>query len=163
MLDGLGLAETTPGPLILVTQFVGFLAGFRRPGALEPLAGGVLGAALTTWVTFVPCFLYILVGAPWVESLRGSRRLAAALAGVSAAVVGVVLNLAVWFALHVVFAQVAERSLGPLRLLAPQWATLDGAALAILAGALVAMLRLRVGMLPTLAASALLGAAWKLS
>jgi len=141
MLDGLGLAETTPGPLILVTQFVGFLAAYRHAAGLDPLVAGVLGAVLTTWVTFVPCFLWIFLGAPYMEALRGRRSLDGALAAITAAVVGVVLNLAVWFALHVVF---------PAR-------TLDPFAFAVAAAALVAMLRFHVPMLPTLAASAGLG------
>ena len=105
MLDGLGLAETTPGPLIMVVQFVGFLGAFRHPGPFDPLLAGVLGAALTTWVTFVPCFLWIFLGAPYVERLRRNRALSAALSAITAAVVGVVLNLAIWFGLHVVFAR----------------------------------------------------------
>jgi chromate transporter len=157
MLDGLGLAETTPGPLILVTQFVGFLAAYRDAGALDPLWAGVLGAALTTWVTFVPCFLWIFLGAPYMEALRGRRSLDAALAAITAAVVGVVLNLAVWFALHVVFGAHTPWRFGPVALLVPELASLDPFALAIAAAALVAMLRFHVGMLPTLAASAVLG------
>jgi chromate transporter len=157
MLDGLGLAETTPGPLILVTQFVGFLAAYRHAGGLDPLLAGVLGAALTTWVTFVPCFLWIFLGAPYMEALRGRRSLDGALAGITAAVVGVILNLAIWFALHVVFRAVAPARFGPFELLAPELASLDPLALAIAAAALVAMLRFHVGMLPTLAASAGLG------
>jgi len=163
MLDGLGLAETTPGPLILVTQFVGFLAAYRNPGALDPLAAGLLGAALTSWVTFVPCFLWIFLGAPYVEALRGSRALAAALSAITASVVGVVLNLAVWFGLHVVFGTLAERSFGPFSVLVPDLASLDVASLGIAVAALVAMLGLRVGMLPTLAASALAGVALRLA
>src|SRR5690606_15237842 len=103
MVDGLGLAETTPGPLILVLQFVGFLAGFRAPGSLPPVLAGGLGALLTLWVTFAPCFLWIFLGAPYVEALRGNRRLSAALSTITAAVVGVIANLAIWFALHVLF------------------------------------------------------------
>lgn len=103
MLDGLGLAETTPGPLIMVLQFVGFLGGWNHPGPLSPLLAASLGAMMTTWVTFVPCFLWILLGAPYIESLRGQVRLSAALSTITAAVVGVVLNLAVWFAMHVLF------------------------------------------------------------
>jgi chromate transporter len=162
MLDGLGLAETTPGPLILVTNYVGFLAAFRHPGGLDPLPAGVLGSLLTAWVTFVPCFLWIFVGAPYVEALRGRRALDAGLSAITASVVGVVLNLAVWFALHVLFAEVGERTLGPLRLLVPDPTTLDPVSLAIAVAALVAMLRFRAGMLPTLAASAAIGAAWRL-
>jgi chromate transporter len=162
MLDGLGLAETTPGPLILVTQYVGFLAAYRHPGGLPPLAAGSLGALLTTWVTFAPCFLWVFLGAPHVERLRGRRALDAALGAITAAVVGVIANLSVWFALHVVFARVAEAHVGPLRLLVPDAQSLEPAALGLAGAALVAMLRFRVGMLPTLAASALAGAAWKL-
>ena len=103
MMDGLGLAETTPGPLIMVLQFVGFLGGWNQPGALSPLAAATIGAAITTWVTFVPCFLWIFLGAPHIEQLRGNERLSAALSAVTAAVVGVILNLAVWFGLHVLF------------------------------------------------------------
>lgn len=103
MLDGLGLAETTPGPLIMVLQFVGFLGGWKNPQPLSPLAMATLGAMMTTWTTFLPCFLWIFLGAPHIEQLRGNQRLAAALASVTAAVVGVILNLAVWFSLHVLF------------------------------------------------------------
>src|SRR6185503_5292973 len=116
MLDGLGMAETTPGPLIIVTQFVGFMAGYRHPGALSPLAAGIAGGALTSWVTFTPCFLWIFLGAPVAERLREARALNGALAAITAAVVGVIANLAVWFALHVVFSDVGAVSLGPLRL-----------------------------------------------
>src|SRR6185503_12852922 len=105
MLDGLGMAETTPGPLIMVTQFVGFMGAYRAPGALHPLLAGTLGGLLTTWVTFVPCFLWIFLGAPFVERLRGNKALSAALATVTAAIVGVILNLAIWFAIHTVFLQ----------------------------------------------------------
>jgi chromate transporter len=162
MLDGLGMAETTPGPLIMVVQFVAFLGAFRDPGGLDPYAAAVLGSILATWVTFVPCFLWIFLGAPYVERLRGNRALGTALSGITAAVVGVVLNLALWFALHVVFATVETRRLGPLRLLVPDPASVDPAALVLCMGALLAMLRFRVGMLPTLAACAILGLAWRL-
>ncbi len=159
MLDGLGMAETTPGPLIQVVQFVGFLAAYRTPGGLHPMVAGTLGAILTTWVTYVPCFLWIFLGAPYVERLRGNRRLSAALSAITAAVVGVVLNLAVWFALHVVFANVAtvETALGA-RLFVPVWTTLQWPALLISVGAFVAMFRFKVGMLSTLAASVVVGA-----
>src|SRR4051794_22062295 len=106
MLDGLGMAETTPGPLIIVTQFVGFMAAFRQATGLPPMLAATLGGVLTTWVTFVPCFLWIFLGAPFIEKLRGNRSLGAALGAISAAVVGVVLNLAIWFALHTLFARV---------------------------------------------------------
>ena len=115
MVDGLGLAETTPGPLILVTQFVGFLAAFRDASPFSPVMAGVLGAAMTTWVTFVPSMLWIFAGAPFVEPLRANRQLSGALAAITAAVVGVILNLSVWFALHVLFGKVTEIHAGPLR------------------------------------------------
>ncbi|OYY83562.1 MAG: chromate transporter, partial [Rhizobiales bacterium 35-66-30] len=102
MVDGLGLAETTPGPLIMVLQFVGFLAAYRAPGVLDPLLAGCLGALLTTWVTFAPCFFWIFLGAPYIEALRGNKAISSALSAITAAVVGVVMNLALWFALHVV-------------------------------------------------------------
>ena len=108
MLDGLGMAETTPGPLIMVVQFVGFMGAFRDPGSLPPLLAGALGGVLTTWVTFVPCFLWIFVGAPFVETLRGNKALSSALSAITAAVVGVILNLAIWFALHTLFGRGAR-------------------------------------------------------
>ncbi|HEV2148727.1 MAG TPA: chromate efflux transporter [Longimicrobiaceae bacterium] len=157
MLDGLGMAETTPGPLIQVVQFVGFMGAYRNPGGLDPMLAGVLGSALTTWVTFVPCFLFIFVGAPWIEHLRGRKGLTAALSGITAAVVGVILNLALWFALHVLFARVGEARHGPLRLLVPEWDTLDPAALLIAAGAFAALFLLRWGMIRTLLAAAAAG------
>ena len=159
MLDGLGLAETTPGPLILVLQFVGFLAGHRHAGGLEPWQGGMLAALITIWVTFVPSFLWIFLGAPYIERLRGNRMLAGALAAITAAVVGVILNLALWFALHVLFAVVAERHIAGLRLWVPDATTLDPWALLLAAASLVAMLRFKVGMLPTLGGAAVIGAA----
>jgi chromate transporter len=136
MVDGLGLAETTPGPLILVTQFVGFLAAFREAAPFTPLTAGLLGAAMTTWVTFVPSMLWIFAGAPFIEELRGNRRLNGALAAITAAVVGVILNLSVWFALHVLFGNVVERHYGPLRWFAFDPAALDthAAILAVTAG-----------------------------
>ena len=157
MLDGLGLAETTPGPLIMVLQFIGFLAAHRNPGTLDPMLAGALGALITTWVTFVPCFLWIFLGAPYIEALRGNRALAGALTAITAAVVGVMLNLAVWFALHVIFGEVAETEVGVLRLYLPEVATLDPAALLLSLGAMIAVLRFKLGMLPTLGACALLG------
>jgi chromate transporter len=162
MLDGLGMAETTPGPLIQVVQFVGFLAAYRSPGELAPWVAGTLAALLTTWVTYVPCFLWIFVGAPWVERLRESRLLRGALAGIMAAVVGVILNLALWFSLHTLFGVVREKRLGALVLQVPDAATLDAAAAAIALGAGVATLRFRVGMLRLIASCAALGAAWRL-
>ncbi len=160
MLDGLGLAETTPGPLIMVVQFVGFLAAFRSPGAVDPWLAAVLGATLVTWVTFVPSFLWIFLGAPYIERLRGRAALGAALAAITAAVVGVILNLALWFALHVVFRQVAPWTGFGLTLDLPVWSSLDPAALALTLGALVAVFRLRLGMAPVLALWSALGLAW---
>ncbi|HEX6013139.1 MAG TPA: chromate efflux transporter, partial [Geminicoccaceae bacterium] len=141
MLDGLGMAETTPGPLIMVVQFVGFMGAFREPGALPPLLAGALGGVLTTWVTFMPCFLWIFLGAPFVETLRGNKALSAALATITAAVVGVVLNLAVWFALHVLFGEVrAVRAFG-LALDVPVLRSVDLPALALTLAALLAVFR----------------------
>jgi chromate transporter len=160
MLDGLGLAETTPGPLILVAQFVGHVAAYRDPGSLPAWLAGLAGAGVTLWVTFAPCFLWIFVGAPWVERLRGSRALRGALVGITAAVVGVVLNLAVWFSLHVLFARVDVVRAGPLVLQSPDWSTLSPAALAIAVAAAVATLRFHVSMFALLAASAAAGLVW---
>jgi chromate transporter len=161
MLDGLGLAETTPGPLIMVTQFVGFLAAYRDPGGLPPLLAATLGGLLTTWVTFVPCFLWIFVGAPFVERLRANQALAGALAAITAAVVGVILNLALWFGVHYLFGRVAERRYGPLRVDLPDWASIDPLAALLAAAALVAMLRFRAGVLPVIGACALAGLAFR--
>lgn len=153
MLDGLGLAETTPGPLILVTEFVGFLAGYRQ-GGQPGLAFGLLGAAVTLWATFAPCFLWIFVGAPYIERLGSNARLAGALRGVTGAVVGVILNLSLWFALHVIFGRVEPEWHGPFRLWVPDLASfhLDAALLACLAAIL--LLGLRLAMVTTLAITA---------
>jgi len=159
MLDGLGLAETTPGPLILVLQHVAFLAAWKQPGALAPGVAGTLAAALALWVTFVPCFLWIFVAAPWVESVRESRALRGALAGITAAVVGVIANLSLWFALHVVFARVGTLAWGPIHLPWPELASLELRAAAIAAAAIVAALRFGVGLFPLLVGSALAGLA----
>lgn len=162
MLDGLGMAETTPGPLIQVVQFVGFLGAFRHPGGLDPWTAAILGSLVTTWVTYVPCFLWILLGAPYVEALRGKRGLSRALAGITAAVVGVILNLAVWFSLHVLFREVGELRWMGMRLLVPDWGTVDWAAVALAAFAFLALFRFKLGMLTTLAASAAAGLVWHL-
>jgi chromate transporter len=159
MVDGLGLAETTPGPLILVTQFVGFLAGYREAGGLW---GGVAAAVITLWVTFVPCFLWIMVGAPYLERLRGNPRLSGALAAITAAVVGVILNISLWFGLHVLFAKVARADwvfAGPWL---PDLATLDLAALALSLIAAIALLRFHLGIFGTITLCAVLGIGWKL-
>lgn len=145
MLDGLGMAETTPGPLIMVTQFVGFLAAYRAPGALPPLVAGTLGGLLTTWVTFAPCFLWIFVGAPYVERLRGNRALAGALSAITAAVVGVILNLAVWFALHTIFAETRPFAAGPIRFDLPILSSLNPWALMLAAAAVLAVFRFKAG------------------
>jgi chromate transporter len=158
MIDGLALAETTPGPLILVVQFVGFLAAYRYPGGLDPWLAAVLGASVTTWVTFLPSFMFIFVGAPYVEALRRHRGLNAALSSITAAVVGVVLNLSIWFALHTIFGQVDARSYGPIHLDVPVWTTLEPGALILGAAALIATLRFKLSMGWTLLGSAVLGA-----
>ena len=162
MLDGLGLAETTPGPLIMVVQFVGFMGAFRNPGELSPMLAGVIGSVVAVWVTFVPCFLWIFLGAPYIEALRGNRALHASLSTITAAVVGVVLNLSVWFGLHVVFRNVSEQHVGPLRLWVPDLASLDVASAVLAVLAMVAMFCFKLGLPKTLAGSAALGAAWKL-
>ena len=157
MLDGLGMAETTPGPLIQVVQFVGFMGAFRDAAPLDPWLAATLAAVLTTWVTFVPCFLWIFLGAPYVERLRDNAALSGAMTAITAAVVGVVLNLAVWFGLHVVFAEVGEWRSAGLRLLIPDVASLDVAALVLSVAALLAIFRFGVGMLKVLGACALAG------
>jgi chromate transporter len=162
MLDGLGMAETTPGPLILVLQHVGFLAAYRDPGILPPWLAGTLAAGLTLWVTFTPCFLWIFLGAPYVERLRANRALGAALSAITAAVVGVILNLAVWFALHTIFAEVTATSAWGIRVWQPMWHTIDWASLVLAIGAVIAMFRFHIGMLPTLAGCAVLGGAYLL-
>ena len=159
MLDGLGLAETTPGPLILVTEFVGFLAGFRHGG--EPaLAFGLLGAAVTLWATFAPCFLWIFTGAPYVERLSANPRLAGALAGITAAVVGVILNLSLWFALHVLFGSVTAVWHGPMQLWTPDLASLDVAALMLALLAAILLFGFHFGIVSTLAIAAGVALAW---
>jgi len=157
MLDGLGLAETTPGPLILVTQFVGFLGGWRDPAPFSPVSGALLAAALTTWVTFAPSFLFVLAGAPWMEKLRGNRILARALSAITAAVAGTILNLAVWFSLNVLFSETRTVEFGPLEVLWPRPLSLDPvlAAIALLAAFLV--FGAKRGIITVLATTAILG------
>jgi chromate transporter len=161
MIDGLAMAETTPGPLIMVLQFVGFVAAYRYAMPLDPWLAAVLGACLTTWVTFVPSFAFIFVGAPYMESLRQHAGLNAALSCVTAAVVGVILNLSVWFATHTLFGRVDARSYGLLHVDVPVWSTLEPVALVLAAASMVAMLRFKVGMGWTLAASALAGLVYR--
>jgi chromate transporter len=138
-------------------QFVGFMAAFRHSGALEPAVAGVLGGALAMWSTFVPPFVWIFAGGPYVESLIGNRSLNAALSAITAAVVGVILNLAVWFALHTLFAQVREAHWSLVSLSIPVWTTINWPALAIAAAAMLAIFRFRIGMIPVLAASCAAG------
>jgi chromate transporter len=159
MLDGLGMAETTPGPLIMVLQFVGFMAAYRDPGALSPMLAGTLGGLLATWVTFTPCFLWIFLGAPFIETLRGNKALNAALSAITAAVVGVVLNLAIWFAIHTVFRETVPVRIPPLAFDAPRLASVDWLALALSLAAAIAIFRFKIGMIPTLAACCAAGIA----
>ncbi|CAN5396673.1 chromate efflux transporter [soil metagenome] len=153
MLDGLGMAETTPGPLIMVLQFVGFMAAFRDPGPLSPMLAGTLGGLLATWVTFTPCFLWIFLGAPFIESLRGNKALAGALSAITAAVVGVILNLSIWFAVHTVFRDTVPVHSFGLSFAMPVLSSVDPAALLLALAAAVAIFRFGVGMLTVLAAS----------
>jgi chromate transporter len=157
MLDGLGMAETTPGPLIMVLQFVGFMAAFRDPGTLHPLVAGTLGGLLATWVTFAPCFLWIFLGAPYIEMLRGNRALSGALSAITAAVVGVIVNLAIWFGIHTIFHEVHAVAWGPVDVDAPVWGSVNLWALLLSAAAILAMFRFKTGMLPTLAATSAAG------
>src|SRR5467141_2653726 len=151
MLDGLGMAETTPGPLIMVLQFVGFMAAYRDPGGLSPMMAGTLGGLLATWVTFTPCFLWIFLGAPFVETLRGNKGLAGALTAITAAVVGVILNLSIWFALHTVFRETLPvRSFG-LSFDMPVISSVDIPALILAIAAATAIFRFNMGMLTVLA------------
>lgn len=163
MVDGLGLAETTPGPLILVSEFVGFQAAFRSPDPFSPMVAGVLGALITLWMTFTPCFLWIFAGAPLMERLEHARRLQGALAAITAAVVGVIANLTVWFALHVIFKQVAEVDLGPITLLKPEFWSLDYAALGLAVLAAGLLFRLKLGVMKTLGVCLLAGLALHLA
>jgi chromate transporter len=162
MVDGLGLAETTPGPLIMVVEFVGFMGAYRHPGPFSPMVAGPLGACVTTWVTFVPCFLWIFLGAPYVEAVRGNRSLHAALSAITAAVLGVIASLSIWFALHVVFARVDERHAGPIRWLVPDLSTFQAPAAVLAALAMIAMFRFHVSAPKVLAACAVAGAVWTL-
>jgi chromate transporter len=159
MLDGLGMAETTPGPLIMVLQFVGFMAAFRAPGLFSPLLAGAMGGLLATWVTFTPCFLWIFVGAPYIEHLRGNKLLTGALSAITAAVVGVVLNLAIWFAIHAMFRVTAPLRGFGLSFDMPVLASIDAWSLLIAVGAAVAIFHFKLGMIPTLALACVTGVA----
>ncbi len=160
MLDGLGMAETTPGPLIIVTQFVGFMGAFRNPGSLNPMMAGTLAAILTTWVTFVPCFLWIFLGAPFIERMRSNAALSGAMSAITAAVVGVILNLAIWFAVHTLFGTVRPVAIGPLRLDVPVMASALFPAMALSLAAAIAIFRLKASVIATLLACACAGMAW---
>ena len=161
MLDGLGLAETTPGPLILVLQFVGFLGTYRNPGGLDPMMAGVLGSALTVRVTFVPCFLFIFLGAPYVEALRENRSLKTAMSSITAAVVGVVLNLAVWLELNTIFGSLQDVYVLGAHLPVPVLETANLPSLCIAIVALLALFRFKIGMIYTIAGCAALGVAYR--
>ena len=161
MISGLGMAETTPGPLIQVVQFVGFMGPYRNPGSVSPLQAGVFGAVVATWVTFIPSFLWIFLGAPFIEHLRGKPSLTSALSTVTSAVVGVVLNLAIWFALFTLFETVEEhRRFGAL-LYEPDPASLNVAALCIALGAAIAIFRFKVPTLRVVGAAAVIGIAYQ--
>lgn len=160
MLDGLALAETTPGPLVLVLSFVGYLAAFRDPGGLWPVAAGLLGGVLTAWATFMPSFLFIFAGAPIIERLRGHAALDAALSSITAAVVGVILNLSIWFGLHVLFRDVARKDIVPelgLSVAIPVWHTLDPAAVSITLVAGLLLFQFQRGIATVLGVAALMG------
>lgn len=157
MIDGLGLAETTPGPLILVTEFVGYLAAYGKLGGIW---AGIAGAAITLWMTFAPCFLFIFAGAPYIEAIGRRPRLAGALAAITAAVVGVILNLSVWFGLHVLFGRVERMQAGWFRPWIPAWQDIDWFSLALSILAAIVLLRLHFGIVKTVALCAVLGLGW---
>ena len=159
MVRGMALAETTPGPLIMVVQFVAFLGAYHNPGSLDPWVAGVVASLLTTWVTFVPCFLFILLGAPYVERLRGNRALSAALTGITAAVVGVIANLGLYFAVHTLFETTHVVTTGPLHLRLPDLATVRPVPVAIAVVAAVLIFRLNWSVLRVLGVCAALGLA----
>ncbi|WP_415926424.1 chromate efflux transporter [Neorhizobium phenanthreniclasticum] len=159
MLDGLGMAETTPGPLIMVLQFVGFMGAYRDAGGLGPLQAATIGAVLATWVTFVPCFLWIFLGAPFIERLRGNAAISGGMAAITAAVVGVILNLAIWFGLHVLFSEVNVVRAGPLWIERPVLSSIDWASLTLTLLAVFAIFRLKMSVMTVLLGSAVLGMA----
>lgn len=162
MLDGLGMAETTPGPLIQVVQFVGFMGAYRNPGIFDPMVAGVLGSIVTTWVTFAPCFLWIFLGAPFIEYLRGNEKLNSALSAITAAVVGVVMNLAIWFSINTLFRETGSIQQFGLDLLVPVWPSIDWVGLSIVLIAFFLLFRLKWSMLRTLVVSILIGGAYHL-
>jgi chromate transporter len=162
MLIGLSMAETTPGPLIMVNQFVGFMGAYRFAGEMNPVVSGIVGSGVTVWATFAPCFLFIFVGAPFLESLRQNKTLSTTLSAITAAVVGVILNLGIWFALHIIFRIVNDVQLGMLHLSLPQWSTLDVPALVLSALAFLLTFRLHWGMFQTLGTCAAFGLIYQL-
>lgn len=163
MLDGLGMAETTPGPLIMVLQFVGFLGAYRDAGGLDPLQAATLGAILATWVTFVPCFLWIFLGAPFIERLRGNVAISGGMAAITAAVVGVILNLAIWFGLHVLFSEVATFQAELLSIQVPVLSSVDWASVLLTLLAIIAIFRLKMSVMTVLLGTAVLGMAGTLA
>jgi chromate transporter len=161
MVVGLGLAESTPGPLIMVLEFVGFVGAYQNPGDLDPLVAGTLGAFVAVWATFAPCFLWIFLGAPYIESLRGNRRLGAALQTVTAAVVGVIANLAVTFAISVLFDQVGTAELmGRFEVPSPVWSSIDWFATVVAVVAFVGLVRFRWRVLPVIGVCTIAGLVW---
>lgn len=158
MVNGLALAETTPGPLIMVVQFVGFLGAYRNPGDLNPWVAGVLGATIVVWVTFVPCFLFVFLGAPHIEGLRHNQKLSAALAGVTAAVVGVIANLSIYFSIHTIFTDTQRHNWGPVHLTGPDWSTLSLRAVFVTLLAFVLVFRYKLSVLRVLGICAAVGA-----
>jgi len=162
MLDGLGMAETTPGPLIQVVQFVGFMGAYREPGLLHPLLAGTIASVLVTWVTFVPCFMWIFVGAPYVEALRGRRSLTASLSTITAAIVGVILNLAVWFSVHTLFGESRTVEFGPVTFLAPAPGSILWSAVAVASLAFGLVFGLKWGVLRVLGACVVAGVVLRL-
>jgi len=163
MLDGLGMAETTPGPLIMVLQFVGFMAAYRDASGLSPMLAATFGGLLATWVTFTPCFLWIFVGAPYIERLRGNTGLAGALSAITAAVVGVILNLSIWFALHTLFRETVPVHAFPFDFDRPVLTSVDVPALVLSIAAATAIFRFKLGMLTVLAGSSAAGVALRLA
>lgn len=161
MLDGLGLAETTPGPLVLVNVFVGFQAGFGTGAPFSPTVGGVLGALMTLWVTFAPSFLWIFAGAPYLDRIQANPKLAGALSAITAAVVGVIANLALWFALQVLFERQIRVDIAWMQLDLPQWSSVNSAALVMTALAFIALFRLKVGLLALIFSAACAGFLWQ--
>lgn len=159
MLDGLAMAETTPGPLIMVLQYVAFMGAYRNPGGLSPLLAGTLGGLLATWVTFIPCFLWIFLGAPFIERMRGNAALSGAMSAITAAVVGVILNLSIWFTIHTIFQRVEPFTAGPLRFDMPVFESVNFLALLLTAAAVFAVFRLKMGVFTVLATSSLIGVA----